>query len=312
MNGKKDSSHTNNLLEGLYGMLKNNGETPLMEKAESKAQQGLMGAAYAAKKGDKPASPKIANIAKSMSTKSLKDFASTTQKGLPDKVTNECACDKMTDEELEIFNRHKVGKRGGRGQANNPWNSLKKSGRGFKGRVHKEDAEVDECAGVGTITKQNSTVDVNKNTPKKNLAAFKLEEALQDMYNDLTSQINLKEADTNASTADMPEDHVSSLKGRISMPGLSQNKSNGNAYLQYRMGIAMAGAPDFPTKAAGAVAGDPLLSTYTDAELEIVNFAAKQVGAGEMVRLGANRSEEVPGVHTISPIAQITKNRYGI
>ena len=307
----KGSSHINNLLEGLYGMLKNNGETPLMEQAASKKQLGLMGAAYAAKKGDKPGSPKIVNIAKSMSSKSLKDFASTKQKGLPDKVA-ECSCDKMTDEELEIFNRHKVGKRGGRGQTSNPWNNLKKSGRGFKSRMHKEDADVEECAGVGTITKQNSTVDVDKNTPSKNLAAFKLEEALQDMYNALTSKIDLTEADTNASTTDMPVDHVSSLKGRISMPGLSQNKSNGNAYLQYRMGIAMAGAPDFPTKAAGAVAGDPLLSTYTDAELEIVNFAAKQVGAGEMVRLGANRSEEVPGVHTISPIAQITKNRYGI
>lgn len=31
-----------------------------------------------------------------------------------------------------------------------------------------------EAAGVGIITKQNSTVDVNKNTPKKNLKAFRL------------------------------------------------------------------------------------------------------------------------------------------
>lgn len=35
-------------------------------------------------------------------------------------------------------------------------------------------AAVDECAGVGTITAQNSTVDVNKKTPQKNLDAFKL------------------------------------------------------------------------------------------------------------------------------------------
>jgi hypothetical protein len=33
-----------------------------------------------------------------------------------------------------------------------------------------------ECAGVGTITKQNSTVDVNKKTPMKNLKAFNLAE----------------------------------------------------------------------------------------------------------------------------------------
>lgn len=32
----------------------------------------------------------------------------------------------------------------------------------------------EEAAGVGIITKQNTTVDVNKNTPKKNLKAFRL------------------------------------------------------------------------------------------------------------------------------------------
>lgn len=32
----------------------------------------------------------------------------------------------------------------------------------------------EEAAGVGIITKQNSTVDVNKNTPRKNLKAFRL------------------------------------------------------------------------------------------------------------------------------------------
>ncbi len=37
-----------------------------------------------------------------------------------------------------------------------------------------DEKKTDECAGVGIITKQNSTVDVNKNTPKKNLKAFKL------------------------------------------------------------------------------------------------------------------------------------------
>jgi len=38
----------------------------------------------------------------------------------------------------------------------------------------KEKVPMEDAAGVGIITKQNSTVDVNKNTPKKNLKAFKL------------------------------------------------------------------------------------------------------------------------------------------
>ena len=43
--------------------------------------------------------------------------------------------------------------------------------RGIK-RAEKRVGE--EAAGVGIITKQNTTVDVNKNTPRKNLKAFKL------------------------------------------------------------------------------------------------------------------------------------------
>ena len=59
----------------------------LKEKAVSKAQRGLMGAAYAYKKGEtKNVSPKIKKIANSMSKKDLKDFAGTKEKGLPKHV----------------------------------------------------------------------------------------------------------------------------------------------------------------------------------------------------------------------------------
>jgi hypothetical protein len=49
----------------------------------------------------------------------------------------------------------------GQGVAENAWD-----------RLQREKAM--ETAGVGIITKQNTTVDVNKNTPKKNLKAFRL------------------------------------------------------------------------------------------------------------------------------------------
>lgn len=110
---------------------------------------------------------------------------------------------------------------------------------------------------------------------------------------------------------DAAPDHVSSIKGAVSMPDISMNKSNGSAYLQYRFGIAMAGAPDYPTKAAGAMAGDPLLSTYTDAELEIINAAAKMVGAGRVKKLNSNRSEELSNANTVSPVAQWQKKSGG-
>ena len=58
----------------------------LEEKAKSKAQQKFMGMAYAAKKGEKPASKEVAKVAKGMSKKSAKDFAATKHKGKPEHV----------------------------------------------------------------------------------------------------------------------------------------------------------------------------------------------------------------------------------
>ena len=63
--------------------------------AKSKAQQRLLGAAYAYAKGELKDAPKIIkDVAKSFmkkgkkkGTKSLKDFAKTKHKGLPEKVT---------------------------------------------------------------------------------------------------------------------------------------------------------------------------------------------------------------------------------
>lgn len=316
---KKTSLDPSILLSELHNILKNNGER-LDEKAVSKNQQQFMGMVHAAQTGEKAASPAVAKVAKSMSKKDVTDFAKTKHKGLPNKIKKE---DQIEDEGLAMFSRKNVGKRSGRGQSDNAWNNMHQKGRGFKSRVRKEDADggMEECSGVGIVNKQNSTKDVGPDTLSKNLKAFNLEEAMLDMYNTMIREGKVKpdslyrtlvESDTPANPKKMPEEHTSSIKGGISMPGLSQNKSNGNAYLQYRMGIAMAGAPEFPTQAAGAFAGDPLLSTYTDEELEIVNYAAQQVGAGKMVKLGSNRSEEVPGVNTQSAIGQAKKNKYGI
>jgi hypothetical protein len=51
--------------------------------AKSKAQQQFMGMVHAAQTGEKAASPEVAKVAKNMSKKSAKDFASTKTKGLP-------------------------------------------------------------------------------------------------------------------------------------------------------------------------------------------------------------------------------------
>ena len=108
--------------------------------------------------------------------------------------------------------------------------------------------------------------------------------------------------DVHASAKKMPGSHVSAMKGAISMPDISQTKQGGSPYAQWRFGIAMAGAPDYDTEPAGAFAGDPLLATYTDAELEIINKAAQMIGAGEVKKLTDNRSTEHEKVNKTSPI----------
>jgi hypothetical protein len=100
----------------------------------------------------------------------------------------------------------------------------------------------------------------------------------------------------------LPKSHKSAIKGAISMPDISQTKQGGSPYTQWRFGIAMAGAPDFATPPAGAFAGDPLLATYTDEDLKIINAAAKSVGAGEVKKLTDNRSTEAEHVHKVSPV----------
>lgn len=108
--------------------------------------------------------------------------------------------------------------------------------------------------------------------------------------------------DVPASAAKLPKSHRSALKGAISMPDISQTKQGGSPYTQWRFGIAMAGAPDYPTPPAGAFAGDPLLATYSDVDLEKVNAAARAVGAGEVKKLTDNRSTEADYVHKVSPV----------
>ena len=57
----------------------------ILEKSLSKSQQKLMGMVYAYKKSDmKNASDEVKKIAKGMSLKDAKKFASTKHKGLPE------------------------------------------------------------------------------------------------------------------------------------------------------------------------------------------------------------------------------------
>lgn len=108
----------------------------------------------------------------------------------------------------------------------------------------------------------------------------------------------------------LPKEHSAAIRGAVTMP--AGNMSTGSAYLNYRFGLALAGAPEYPTKTTNDINGDPLLSTYTDEELEIINYAAKQVGGGKIKKLSSNRSTEISNTNVVSPVAKIKKNKYGV
>jgi len=111
------------------------------------------------------------------------------------------------------------------------------------------------------------------------------------------------------SISDIPSDghkfssgQMDAIRNAVSTPELSMNNSSGSQYLQWRFGIAMAGAPDYPTPPVGPMAGDPLLCAYSDVELEIINKASKAVGANHVKKLSDNRSSELSNTNKTSPI----------
>ena len=113
-------------------------------------------------------------------------------------------------------------------------------------------------------------------------------------------------------TKPMDKEKKAAMKNTTTLPGI--NMATGSMYKNYRMGIALAGAPTFPTKieADNWIGGDPLISSYTEEEYEMVKAAALQVGAGTVENWSGKRSEEIPGINKTSPIAKIKKNKYGI
>ena len=109
-----------------------------------------------------------------------------------------------------------------------------------------------------------------------------------------------------------PDEVKAALRNAQTFPNL--NQSTGSSYMNYRMGIALAGAPNFPTKmeADNWIGGDPLLTAYTDVEQEMVNAAALQVGAGKGQKWSNKRSQEIAGINKSSPVAKPKKNKYGV
>lgn len=81
-------------------------------------------------------------------------------------------------------------------------------------------------------------------------------------------------------------------------------------YPMYRLGVAMAG--DENTASKGPVRAVPSVWMRNAEEAEIVAKAERTVGAVGTVIVPKGPSEELPGTETVSPVASIKKNKYGI
>ena len=116
----------------------------------------------------------------------------------------------------------------------------------------------------------------------------------------------------NEAVKNMEPTYKASLKNASTFPKM--NQAHGSAYLGYRFGLALAGSPEFPTKAEAEnwIGGDPLLAPYSDAENDMINAAAAQVGGGARKTWSNNRSLETADVNKTSTVAKIKKNRYGV
>ena len=115
-------------------------------------------------------------------------------------------------------------------------------------------------------------------------------------------------------TKTIDKEKKAAMRNATTLPDLNMSTGRGGAYMNYRMAVALAGAPTFPTKieADNWIGGDPLISSYTEEEFEMVKAAAKQVGAGKIQNWSGKRSEEMADVNKTSTVAKPKKNKYGV
>lgn len=139
---------------------------------------------------------------------------------------------------------------------------------------------------------------------KQRSAHKSLRENMDDMMIELDGLVKESSVKKLSNTA------KNSIKGAVTTP--EANNNAGDAYKSYRFGLAMAGAPEYPTKAESEIGGDPLLTTYTDEEWNMVQYAAKQANVGPLKRLSSNRSVELSDTNKKSAIVPAKRNKYGI
>lgn len=93
-----------------------------------------------------------------------------------------------------------------------------------------------------------------------------------------------------------------------SMPHAKQMDDIDQYYGYYRMGLAMAGAPDQGTPTKGPAKDNPTIWPYSDADEEIVKKALKNQGIKGHDIIKKGPSQELESTYTVSPVAQWNKS----
>jgi Protein of unknwon function (DUF3008) len=138
--------------------LKRRGEE-LDEKAVSKAQQKFMGMVHAAQEGEKPASKKVAKVARTMKKGDAEDFASTKRKGLPSHKTPKKVKETTTS--------------GSVATSETPQNAAPKSGGSFqfgKGVYEAMNSELEKLINEGITVNVNFGAQDQNGEPQKSIS----------------------------------------------------------------------------------------------------------------------------------------------
>ena len=168
----------------------------------------------------------------------------------------------------------------------------------------------EDAAGVGTITKQNSTVDVNKNTPKKNLKAFNLVKEANQRIRKMRAIEFVKEGKV---TPRSPEHDAASH-------GASRLRDVGGydrVYHMNRIMMAAAMADGQSTKAVDSPSETwfekyNTAHPYTKEEDNMIRAAMKTVPTDGSHVSKFGKSTEPVDTQKISPIAKPKRNKYGV
>jgi hypothetical protein len=87
--------------------------------------------------------------------------------------------------------------------------------------------------------------------------------------------------------------------------------NNANPYLAYRFGVELAGSPDREMDQRGPIGSEFTTIGYSDADEEIINYAAKKFGLKRKTH-GGKGSIELDMVNKASPVAKPKRNKYGV